>query len=255
MMGGPEMAPQTPQPSGRPGEPGPPLDHSVLIGVDVGGTTIAAGAVTADGEVLHDENVLTHDAAAVGTLVTIERLVQRVSGALAARGLTVAGIGVGVPGPVDAGVVGAPAPHAADLIGQPLGPRLAAHFGVPVCVDNDVNALALAEWRFGAGRGARSLVVLAPGTGFGAGIILDGRLVRGVAGFGGEFGHTPVKFDGPPCWCGGRGCLAVYASGRGIAEAARARVAGHDARAPPCAARRRLGVHDASRPVRRRPGV
>jgi glucokinase len=99
---------------------------------------------------------------------------------------------------------------------------------VPVFVDNDVNALALAEWRFGAGRGARSLVVLAPGTGFGAGIILDGRLVRGVAGFGGEFGHTPVKFDGPPCWCGGRGCLAVYASGRGIAEAARARVAGHD---------------------------
>ena len=227
MMGGPEMAPQTPQPSGRPGEPGPPLDHSVLIGVDVGGTTIAAGAVTADGEVLHDENVLTHDAAAAGTLVTIERLVQRVSGALAARGLTVAGIGVGVPGPVDAGVVGAPAPHAADLVGQPLGPRLAAHFGVPVFVDNDVNALALAEWRFGAGRGARSLVVLAPGTGFGAGIILDGRLVRGVAGFGGEFGHTPVKFDGPPCWCGGRGCLAVYASGRGIAEAARARVAGH----------------------------
>src|SRR5438309_298043 len=227
MMGGPEMAPQTPQRSGRPGEPGPPLDHSVLIGVDVGGTTIAAGAVTADGQVLHDGNGLTHDAAAAGTLVTIERLVQRVSGALAARGLTVAGIGVGVPGPVDAGVVGAPAPHAADLVGQPLGPRLAAHFGVPVFVDNDVNALALAEWRFGAGRGARSLVVLAPGTGFGAGIILDGRLVRGVAGFGGEFGHTPVKFDGPSCWCGGRGCLAVYASGRGIAEAARARVAGH----------------------------
>jgi predicted NBD/HSP70 family sugar kinase len=54
-------------------------------------------------------------------------------------------------------------------------------------------------------------------------VIVEGRLVRGVAGFGGEFGHTPVKFDGPPCWCGGRGCVAVYASGRGIAEAARAR--------------------------------
>ena len=69
--------------------------------------------------------------------------------------------------------------------------------------------------------------MLAPGTGFGAGIVLDGRLVRGMAGFGGELGHTPVKFDGPPCWCGGRGCLALYASGRGIAESARARVAGH----------------------------
>jgi glucokinase len=204
---------------------GPPI----LIGVDVGGTAIAAGGVTADGDVVHDESVLTHDAAATGTLVAIERLVQRVSGALATRGLTVAGIGVGVPGPVDveSGRVCEPAPHAADLVGQPLGPRLAARFGVPVFVDNDVNALALAEWRFGAGRGARSLVVLAPGTGFGAGVILDGRLIRGVAGFGGEFGHTPVKFDGPPCWCGGRGCLAVYASGRGIAEAAQARVAGH----------------------------
>jgi glucokinase len=200
-----------------------------LIGVDVGGTTIAAGGVTSEGEVLHDENILTHDAAGVGTLVTIERLIAAVSAALASRGLTVSGIGVGAPGPVDveAGRVGEPAPHAGDLVGQPIGTRLTTRFGVPVVVDNDVNALALAEWRFGAGRGARSLVVLAPGTGFGAGVILDGRLVRGVAGFGGEFGHTPVKFDGPLCWCGGRGCLAVYASGRGIAEAARARVAGH----------------------------
>jgi len=202
---------------------------SILIGVDVGGTTIAAGGVTSEGEVLHDENILTHDAAAVGTLVTVERLIAAVIAALASRGLTVSGIGVGAPGPVDveAGRVGEPAPHAGDLVGQPIGARLTTRFGVPVVVDNDVNALALAEWRFGAGRGARSLVVLAPGTGFGAGVILDGRLVRGVAGFGGEFGHTPVKFDGPSCWCGGRGCLAVYASGRGIAEAARARVAGH----------------------------
>jgi len=169
--------------------------------------------------------VATRDAAATGTLAAIEALVERVRAAAAARQLTITGIGVGVPGPVDveAGSVGDPAPHAPDLVGQPLGPRLAARFGVPAFVDNDVNALALAEWRFGAGRGARSLVVLAAGTGIGAGVILEGRLVRGVAGFGGELGHAPVKFDGPPCWCGGRGCLAVYASGRGIAEAARAR--------------------------------
>jgi glucokinase len=204
---------------------GPPI----CIGVDVGGTTIAAGAVTADGDVLHEASVLMRDAAPAGTLAAIERLVQGIGAALESRSLAVDGIGVGVPGPVDvdAGRVGEPAPHAADLVGQPLAERLRARFGVPVFVDNDVNALALGEWRFGAGRGARSLVVLAPGTGFGAGIVLDGRLVRGVAGFGGEFGHTPVKFDGPPCWCGGRGCLAVYASGRGIAEAARARVARH----------------------------
>jgi glucokinase len=84
---------------------------------------------------------------------------------------------------------------------------------------------------FGAGRGARSLVVLAAGTGFGAGVVLEGRLVRGAAGFGGELGHAPVRFDGPQCWCGGRGCLALYASGRGIVDSARARVAGR-AQAP-----------------------
>jgi glucokinase len=191
----------------------------------VGGTTIAAGAVTPEGEVVLDESVTTRAAAAGGTAGAIEALVERILAAVAARGLTVAGIGVGVPGPVDveAGQVGDPAPHAADLVGVPLGPRLAVRFNVPAFVDNDVNALALAEWRFGAGRGARSLVVLAPGTGFGAGVVLEGRLVRGAAGFGGEFGHTPVKFDGPPCWCGGHGCLAVYASGRGIEEAVRAR--------------------------------
>ncbi len=73
---------------------------------------------------------------------------------------------------------------------------------------------------------ALMFVSFAIGTGVGGGIIQDGKLVRGHGGFGGELGHTPVKFDGPPCWCGGRGCVALYASGRGIAEAARARVAG-----------------------------
>ncbi len=131
-------------------------------------------------------------------------------------------IGVGVPAivDVDAGVIGEEAHNVPELAGLPLGRVLSARFGLPAFVDNDVNALALAEARFGAGRGARSLVVLAAGTGFGSGIILDGRLVRGARGFGAELGHVPVKFDGPPCWCGGRGCLALYASGRGIAEAA-----------------------------------
>jgi len=124
------------------------------------------------------------------------------------------------------GRVGEPVPHVPELAGRALAAELTERFGLPVFVDNDVNALALGEWMFGAGRGAGSLVVLAPGTSFGAGIVLDGRVVRGAAGFGGELGHAPVKFDGGPCWCGGRGCLALYASGRGIAEAARARVAG-----------------------------
>jgi glucokinase len=84
-------------------------------------------------------------------------------------------------------------------------------------VDNDVNALALGEWRWGAGRGARSLVVLALGTGVGGGIVLDGQLYRGAAGFGGELGHVPVKLDGRACVCGARGCLKAYVAGPDLA--------------------------------------
>jgi glucokinase len=115
------------------------------------------------------------------------------------------------------GAVGRDVHYAPELAGAPLGARLAGRLGVPVFVDNDVNALALAEWRWGAGRGARSLVMLALGTGVGGGIILDGRLHRGQAGFGGELGHVPIAFEGPPCICGGRGCLKAYVSGTDIA--------------------------------------
>jgi len=199
-----------------------------VIGVDVGGTTIAAGLVTSDGEVI-DERRIAAEPEARATLATVESLIEDLR--RRAGGRVVRGIGVGVPGPVDAGRVAAEVPHAPDLANRPMAELLHARFALPAYVDNDVNALALGEWRFGAGQGVRSLVVLAAGTGFGCGIILEGRLVRGVNGFGGEFGHTPVKFDGPRCWCGGRGCLAIYASGRGIAEAARARVAADPAAA------------------------
>ena len=200
---------------------------ATIIAVDVGGTTTSTGVVTRTGEVLHEEQVPTHGRGPGTAEATI---VEAIAGALAhattARGDTPIGIGVGVPGPVHAGVIGDPVPHVPELAGRPLARALSERFGIPAFVDNDVNALALAEWTFGEARRASSLVVLASGTGLGAGIVLDGRLIRGAHGYGGELGHAPVNFGGPPCWCGGRGCLAVYASGRGIAEAARARVAG-----------------------------
>jgi glucokinase len=194
-----------------------------VLGVDVGGTTTAAGLVTTAGEELIEAQAPTHGAGPGRALETIVGLVETLRTGASARGVSIDGIGLGLPGIIDAsrGRVGDEIPHVPELAGQPIATMLANRFGIPVFIDNDVNALALAEWTFGAWRGVSSLVVLAAGTGFGAGIILDGRLVRGVAGFGGEFGHAPVKFDGKPCWCGGRGCLAVYASGRGIAEAAR----------------------------------
>jgi glucokinase len=194
-----------------------------VLAVDVGGTTTSAGVVTHAGEVLYERQTPTHAPARRSVLTTIETLLDAVR--RDATALTIAGIGVGVPAIVDAaaGVIGEEAHNVPELAGVALARTLTEKFGLPAFVDNDVNALALAECRFGVGRGARSLVVLAAGTGFGSGIVIDDRLVRGAHGFGAELGHAPVKFDGRACWCGGRGCLAVYASGRGIAEAARER--------------------------------
>src|SRR5256885_14806956 len=180
---------------------------ALLLGVDVGGRTTAAGAVTREGEVLVEQRVLTHRDGEGRALETIIELLASVLGHAERSGHAVAAIGVGVPGPVDAtlGRVGEHVPHVPELAGHALAAELAERFRRPAFVDNDVNALALGERMFGAGRGAHSLVVLAPGTGFGAGIVLESRLVRGAAGFGGELGHTPPEVDGPPRWCGGGG--------------------------------------------------
>jgi glucokinase len=195
------------------------------IGVDVGGTTTAAGLVDPDGAVLAVASAPTHHRGPGTAAETIVELIESVRARAREQRVEIVGIGLGVPALVDAasGRVGPEVPHVPELAGQSLGPALAERFHLPAFVDNDVNALALGEWIFGIGRTTRSLVLLALGTGLGAGIVLDGRLLRGAGGFAGELGHSPVKFDGPPCWCGGRGCLALYASGRGIAEAARGR--------------------------------
>ncbi len=200
------------------------MSTRVVLGVDVGGTMTAAGVVTESGVVLADEVTATHPAGPGSAIATIVGLIEKLADQARGTGAEIAGIGVGVPGPVDtvAGRVGEHVPHVPELVDQPLASMLAERFGLPAFVDNDCNALALAEWMFGEGRGARSMVLLAPGTGFGAGIVLEGRLLRGAHGFGAELGHTPVKFDGPRCWCGGRGCLALYASGRGLTDAGRA---------------------------------
>jgi glucokinase len=197
---------------------------SVIIGVDVGGTTTAVGLVTRGGEVIADASAPTR-AFSRDPLDTIVGLIGKITEKAGRSARSIAAVGIGVPGPVDAerGIVGEPVTHIPALEGRALAAELGGRVGLPVAIDNDVNALALGEATFGTGRGTSSLVVLSVGTGIGAGIVLEGRLVRGAAGFGGELGHTPVNFDGPPCWCGLRGCLAFYASGRGIADLARAR--------------------------------
>jgi glucokinase len=203
------------------------MNRGVTIGVDVGGTSMSGGLVDADGLVLAHLEAPTHGRGPGTALPALLDLLDELNGIARARHLRPVGIGVGVPGNVDAdrGVIGAVVHHVPELAGTALAAMVSERLGLPVFVDNDVNALALGEWTFGAGRAARSLVLLALGTGVGGGIILEGRLHRGHRGFGGELGHVPIDFGGRPCVCGGRGCLKAYVSGSDIARVGSERLA------------------------------
>ncbi|HEX6354125.1 ROK family transcriptional regulator [Actinophytocola sp.] len=136
---------------------------------------------------------------------------------------SVLGVGVGVPGSVDAqasGIVDAPTLGWHDV---KLGPALRNRLGVPVLVDNDVNTLAAAERLYGVGREHSSYLVVTIGRGVGCGIVVDGAIYRGAAGGAGEIGHIPLTDDGPRCGCGAIGCLEAHIGSAGLLRAARER--------------------------------
>jgi len=198
------------------------------IGVDVGGTSISGGLVGADGEVLATVEAPTHAAGPGTALTTLMAVIDDVCSHARAHGWAIDGIGVGLPGPVDVdkGMMSAAGPgnHVPELHGVPVAEQIQALTELPTVIDNDVNALALGERAFGLGRGASSVAVLAIGTDIGGAFVAGDVLVRGAQGFAGELGHVPVNFDGPRCFCGGRGCLGVYLGGRQLATQARRRV-------------------------------
>ena len=185
-----------------------------VIGVDVGGTKILAGTLARDGTVGRTIEVQTPTTSQEAFLVELDALLEQMleDGAGA--------IGVGVPMNIDRKTgIGFRAVNL-PLESLDLARRLRERFGVPVGLENDGNAIALAEWRLGAGRGVTDLVALALGTGVGGGMVLDGRLYRGWA----ELGHVVVEADGPPCQgnCDGRGHLEAVASGEAAESAAEA---------------------------------
>ena len=130
-----------------------------------------------------------------------------------------AGIGVASAGLILKGRITC-SPNLEHWEGLDLGRGLSRRLGRPVHVENDVNALAYGEWRLGAGRGTRNLVVLALGTGVGGGLILDGKLYRGGRGLAAELGHMSIDLNGRPCPCGSRGCLEAYAGATAIGRSA-----------------------------------
>jgi glucokinase len=205
----------------------------VAIGVDLGGTTIKALAVTEDGKIVERASRSTEVSAGQARVVQnlaaviddLERQVGRPSAAASAPGGGFGverSIGIGVPGVLDVkqGRVIA-SPNFPGWENFPLRDRLEAATGRPVVVENDANAAAIGEQWMGAARGIRDFLFITIGTGVGGGLVLDGQLWRGPSGRAGEFGHLKVVADGEPCGCGSRGCLESYANAAALVRFAR----------------------------------
>jgi glucokinase len=200
-----------------------------VLGVDIGGTKVAAGLVDHDGKILTQGRTpmfanATAEAAFGAVTAAIDRMMSTTHG-------SVQHIGICAPGPLDpkTGVVLNP-PNLPCWRNFPLAERVAAKYGVPVKVDNDANAAALAETIWGAARGFRYVFYATIGTGIGTGIVFDGAIYHGKTGAAGEGGHVSIDYRGPVCRCGKRGCIEILASGTAIGARARARLGANPSR-------------------------
>ena len=188
------------------------------IGVDFGGTSVKVGLVAPTGRVAAVRVLPTAELRRPAQFIDgVARAVASLAGSSGTRVSQLAGIGVGAPGPVDAvrGIVRSMV-NVPGWREVPLARRLARRLQCRCVVDNDANCFALAEWRFGAGRGADDLICLTLGTGVGGGLILDGSLYRGASGAAGEPGHMVLDPRGPRCGCGRRGCLEALVGAAAI---------------------------------------
>ncbi|HTW18987.1 MAG TPA: ROK family glucokinase [Mycobacteriales bacterium] len=189
---------------------------TLSIGIDIGGTKVAAGVVDEDGEVLAVARRRT-PSRDPGHIVDV---VVEIVGQLRSD-FDVAAVGIGAAGFVDA--ARSTVLFAANLAWRdtPIRDDISSRLDIPVVVENDANAAAWGEFRFGAGGQEPDVIVLTIGTGIGAGIIIDGVLHRGRFGIAGEPGHMRVVPGGRLCGCGNRGCLEQYCSGTALVRAAR----------------------------------
>jgi glucokinase len=197
------------------------------LGVDVGGTKILAGVVDREGGVERREERATPRSSQEGLFAALDGVL----GSLLDD--DVAALGFGLPSTIDQRAGRAVASVHIPLEEVDFRDRMAEQYGLPVGIDNDANAAAIAEWRLGAGRGASYVVMLTLGTGIGGGLILDGRPYRGWTGAGAELGHMVLDYGGPECGqgCSGHGHFEAVVSGEAADEAARRRFGeGADAR-------------------------
>jgi glucokinase len=191
------------------------MSEPVVIGVDVGATKILTGAVTRQGKVIASHRSRMDRDSQAATLQSIEAAITDFM--FGWKGPRPLGIGVGLVGQIDppAGLW-LEAMNLPIKSPVPLGKQLSERFGLPIALDNDVHAAALAELRWGIGTGSADFIYLNVGTGISAGLVLHGQLVRGAKNYAGELGHMVVQPEGPLCPCGRRGCVEPIASGGGI---------------------------------------
>jgi glucokinase len=193
-----------------------------FIGVDVGGTKVAAGLVSSTGKITHQVRVPMHAMDAAAGLAAVTSAIDSVRGAVNAHPESpgsISGIGICAPGPLDprTGIVINP-PNLPGWRNFPLAGLVSKTYLLPVRVDNDGNAAALAEALWGAGRGYRNIFYATIGTGIGTGIVFDGSIYHGRTGAAAEGGHITIDYRGPRCGCGKPGCIEVLASGPAIAR-------------------------------------
>jgi glucokinase len=192
-----------------------------VIALDLGGTKLLSGVLNDEGVVERRVVRATDTSSQDALLAEIDSAVEELIGD------DIGAIGIGIPSLIDQRHGEAVVSVNVPLEGMPLREHFEERFTLPAAIENDANAAALAEQRYGAGRGSRHMVMLTLGTGIGGGLILDGRLYRGSTGAGAELGHVTIDLDGPPCQgtCPGRGHLEALASGTAADAMAREQAA------------------------------
>jgi glucokinase len=200
---------------------------TLVVGVDIGGTKVAAGLVHRNGEIKTQVRtpMVANREPSDGLAAVVSAIDLLVARDAKERTL-IAGIGICAPGPLDpnTGVVINP-PNVTCWRNFPLAAEIEKVYGVPVKVENDANAAALAEAYWGAGHGFRNIFYAGIGTGIGTGIVCDKRIYNGRTGAAPEGGHMSIDYHGPPCGCGKPGCVEILAAGPAIARRARTKLA------------------------------
>ena len=195
----------------------------VVLGLDIGGTKLAAGVVDERGTLRSFLRVPT-DRLSGGWELSVRTLLELGDAALEAAGVrttALLSVGIGSGGPLDpaSGMILRP-PNLPDWDEVPIARLVAEHFDRPAHLENDANAAVLASARWGSWAGIADIVYITVSTGIGGGVLVDGRLLRGTAGNVGELGHTVIAWRGRPCTCGQLGCVEAYVSGSSIARRA-----------------------------------